>query len=182
MSDLVSALADAVAPRLDVPYAIFGYSMGALVSFELARELRRRGAPHPTRLLLAARGSPRIPSRRAPIHHLDDDAFVRELLTWNGVPAEIAADREALAFFLPLLRADMTLCERYEYREEAPLEMPIAAFGGTKDPDAKPDEMTAWESETTGRCTVRIVEGGHFFLREQGDALLGAVSEALRGG
>ncbi len=30
---------------LEEPFALFGHSMGALVAFELARELRRGGAP-----------------------------------------------------------------------------------------------------------------------------------------
>ena len=41
----VDALADAIDPYLDRPFAFFGHSMGAVVAFELARELRRRGAP-----------------------------------------------------------------------------------------------------------------------------------------
>ncbi|HVX40340.1 MAG TPA: thioesterase domain-containing protein [Gemmatimonadaceae bacterium] len=179
MDDLVGALADAIAPRLDAPYAIFGYSMGALIAFELTRELRRRRARSPLHLLVAARGAPRLASRRPPIHGLDDAAFVAELLTWNGVPAEIAADRDALAFFLPLLRADMTLCERYVYREEPPLDVPITAFGGATDPDATPEELAAWAHETTAGCALRTFPGGHFFIRDERDALLAAVEQAL---
>ena len=38
---LVQDLSDAILPHLDRPFAFFGHSMGALVSFELARHLRR---------------------------------------------------------------------------------------------------------------------------------------------
>src|SRR5213592_2035686 len=34
---LINALAEAVRPYLDKPYALFGHSFGALLSFELAR-------------------------------------------------------------------------------------------------------------------------------------------------
>src|SRR5688572_27417607 len=44
MSELVSRLACAVEPHLDVPFAVFGHSLGALVCYELLQELRRRGA------------------------------------------------------------------------------------------------------------------------------------------
>src|SRR6476469_5354227 len=42
MTSLVGALADALAPDPAERYALFGHSMGALVAYELARELRRR--------------------------------------------------------------------------------------------------------------------------------------------
>src|SRR5882724_8066556 len=42
LSALVADLAAAVAPELDGPLALFGHSLGAAISFELARELRRR--------------------------------------------------------------------------------------------------------------------------------------------
>ena len=44
MGPLVAALADNIEPYLDRPFAFFGHSMGAVVAFELARELRRRVA------------------------------------------------------------------------------------------------------------------------------------------
>ena len=39
---LVVELADAIEPSLDRPFALFGHSVGGLVAFEFARELRRR--------------------------------------------------------------------------------------------------------------------------------------------
>ncbi len=47
MGPLVETLAAAIEPYLDRPYRFFGHSMGAAVSFELARLLRRRGLPCP---------------------------------------------------------------------------------------------------------------------------------------
>ena len=41
LSPLVQALAQALVPLLDKPFAFFGHSLGALVGFELARQLRQ---------------------------------------------------------------------------------------------------------------------------------------------
>src|SRR4051794_36920377 len=48
---LVVSLADAL--PADRPFALFGHSLGALLAFELARELRRRGGPPPDHLFVA---------------------------------------------------------------------------------------------------------------------------------
>src|SRR5262245_3883451 len=49
----VSAAADAATtamlPYLDLPFAFFGHSLGALVAFEVSRRLRQRGQAQPSR-------------------------------------------------------------------------------------------------------------------------------------
>src|SRR5579863_6861265 len=50
---LVETIADIITHEPQLPYALFGHSMGALISFELARELRRRGFAAPRRLFLS---------------------------------------------------------------------------------------------------------------------------------
>ncbi len=55
MAALVTAVADAMDPWVAEPFAFFGHSMGAGVAFELTRELRRRGKPHPEALIVSGR-------------------------------------------------------------------------------------------------------------------------------
>lgn len=58
---LVEAVADAIISHLDLPFAFFGHSMGALISFELARHLRRLNRPSPVHLFLSGRAAPNQP-------------------------------------------------------------------------------------------------------------------------
>ena len=51
-------LADEVAPLLDKPYAFYGFSLGALLLYELCLELDRRGAPSPLALVASGCGAP----------------------------------------------------------------------------------------------------------------------------
>ncbi|MEE3922702.1 thioesterase domain-containing protein [Micromonospora sp. BRA006-A] len=60
LAELVDALATAVAERASGPFLLFGHSLGALVAFEVTRELRRRARPRPWRCWSAA------PRRREP--------------------------------------------------------------------------------------------------------------------
>src|ERR1041385_8512102 len=51
--DLAAALLDGLAGELTPPFAFFGHSMGALVAYEAARQLRDAGRPGPLRLFVA---------------------------------------------------------------------------------------------------------------------------------
>ena len=84
------ALASMVITQLqayfDKPYALFGHSMGALLSYEVSRQLEAQGAPMPVRTFLSAYVPPHRPSRWSPIHHLPDDAFLDEIRQLDGTP------------------------------------------------------------------------------------------------
>ena len=59
----VCALADEVESLLAAqpdgsPYALYGFSFGALLSYELCRELAKRGSPAPLALVTSGRGAP----------------------------------------------------------------------------------------------------------------------------
>jgi surfactin synthase thioesterase subunit len=176
----VSALADALEPALDRPFSFFGQSLGALVSFELARELRRRGAPAPRRLLVAAYPGPtRRGAVPSPSPTLSDDEFVRTLNErWRAIPAEIIAEPDLLARLVPALRADFDLHTSWVHVEEAPLPVPITAFYGTHDPLIGPELVAAWGTQTSAGFTLESIEGSHLFHADP--SLLGRVDAVLR--
>src|SRR5689334_6006959 len=68
LSTLIPALAQAMEPLLDRPYALFGYSMGALIAHRLALHLSSRGFGEPAHLLVAAHRAPGVPRRGPDLH------------------------------------------------------------------------------------------------------------------
>ncbi|HZI20589.1 MAG TPA: alpha/beta fold hydrolase [Pyrinomonadaceae bacterium] len=176
---LLAALTPSLLPALDLPFVFFGHSMGALISFELTRHLRRHAGLRPSHLLVSARRAPHLPAARAPIHALPEKLFKEEILRLTGTPPVVFADEELARIFLPLLRADIALCETYEYEEEDALCVPVAAFGGTRDEGVEPRHLEAWCELTTAPCSVHLFEGGHFYLREAQAPLLEKVSSLL---
>jgi surfactin synthase thioesterase subunit len=178
MADLVPLLAAGIAPRLDRPYGLFGHSMGALIAFELSRELRRAGAAAPAHLVLSACRPPALRRPRPP--DTDTKSLLRRLKQLGGTPAAALADPELLQVLLPVLRADFALVDSYTAAPEPPLSVPITAVAGEDDEDAAPAVMRAWAAETTGPFALTSLPGGHFFLHEHEDALVGAVAATLR--
>jgi surfactin synthase thioesterase subunit len=178
LQPLVQAVADGLTPNLDGPFALFGHSMGALVSFELARELRRRGR-FPACLLLSSFRAPHLPDPDPPIYHLPDAEFIQELVDLGGTPPEVLENAELMELVLPRLRADLEVCDTYSYAPEAPLACPITVFGGVDDQEVHPEELEGWREHTSGAFHLRLYAGGHFYLHETGGALQQAVAEEL---
>lgn len=177
---LVAGAADALTPLFDAPFAFFGHSMGALIAFELARELRRRGGPQPVRLVVSGARAPHRPNPDPPLRHLSDREFLEEVrLRYDGIPGAVLANQELVDLLMPCLRADFTLVETYSYTDEAPLELPISCFGGKGDTRVSADDLEAWKAQTAGRFALRLFEGDHFFLQSAEGEVHRAVGEEL---
>jgi medium-chain acyl-[acyl-carrier-protein] hydrolase len=167
---------------MKIPTAFFGHSMGALIAFELARFLRKKGAQLPGHLFVSGRRAPQLPDPMAPIHHLPEPDFIRAVgERYQPIPAPILGDREILELVLPALRADLKLVETATFTPDAPLAIPISAFGGTRDKVAAQPEIEAWSVHTAAAFCAIFTEGDHFFLTEPGAKrkLLDAIARDL---
>lgn len=176
---LVWALVPALTEHFDRPFAFFGHSMGALIAFELVRELLRRGLSVPVHLFVSGRGAPHLRPAHADLHRLPDDEFVRALRLLNGTPVKVFEHPELLQMLLPALRADFSVCGTYVYREAPPLPCAITACGGVDDPDVPPPALERWRSFTADRFEMRMFPGDHFYLRTSEPALLAALGNGL---
>ncbi len=179
MPALVTALADAIEPHLDRPFAFFGHSMGAAIAFELARELRRRGRPLPEILIASGARAPQFRRDHVPPPAPSREAFLEELKRLQGIPAEVLEDAALMRAILPALEADAALYRAYVYMDESPLTCPIRAYGGDADPNVRGEHLAGWGAQTTSSFAVRVFPGGHFYLNSARALLLRAVAEDL---
>ena len=179
MDLLVESIAADMANRLDLPFALYGHSMGAFFAFELARKLAGLGQA-PAHLFVAAQRAPTLSYARLPIFHLPDSQFLAAVVErYRNIPQSLLDNRELMALLLPTLRADFALSEDYRYRAADPLHCPITALGGIDDPEIRRDQLDAWSVETTGPFAVQLLTGGHFFLQDSGIELLTLMPTAL---
>jgi medium-chain acyl-[acyl-carrier-protein] hydrolase len=175
---LVDTLAEALLPELDIPFAFFGHSLGALISFELARLLQKKGIT-PINLFLSSYRAPTIQDKEAPSYLLPDCEFVEKLYKNNGTPASVLENRELMNLLLPTIRGDFSISETYVYLPSVPLNCPISAFGGIEDPDVKYDDLKLWQEQTINSFSVCMFPGDHFYIRNNPGSIINLIFKKL---
>jgi medium-chain acyl-[acyl-carrier-protein] hydrolase len=110
---LVKAITLEILPYLDRPFVFFGHSMGGLISFELARLIRRQYNLEPVHLFISGRRAPQINNLKTVINNLPKADLIRELRQLNGTPEEVLNNDELMEILLPILRADFSVLENY---------------------------------------------------------------------
>lgn len=179
LPSLIHTLTDVLTPSFDRPFAFFGHSMGALICFELTRELRRLRRPVPKMLFVSARNAPQMVDPDPPVHQLPEPEFIEELRTFNGTSEAILQDPDLLRMVIPILRADFAINETYAYTDEAPLDLPITVFGGVDDHAVDEDGLRAWEQQTSSTFRLRMFPGNHFFLNSVQPMLIQSIVQQL---
>jgi len=176
MAALIDALSKGINGWLEKPYSLFGHSMGALIAFELGREIRRRGLPLPRTTIVSGRRSPTVPNTERPLHLLPDDAFVDALVErYDAIPKVIRDEPELMALFMPVLKADFEIFESHHHVDEPPLASALGIYGGRADPQTR--QMDGWANLYAGAARTRLFDGGHFYLADQRRALADALAE-----
>ncbi len=181
--ELVTVLLDDLYPLLDRPFAFFGHSMGALLSYELTLRLMAKDMPLPVWLGLSARSGPRPDGRPDPEqrHRLPDTLLRREVAEIGGTPADVLADDEMWAMVASLLRTDLRVVETWRPRPETPdLPMPVSVFGGEHDTVTGPERLGYWRDAAPDLLGRHMFDGDHFYFTGREAAVVATVVADIR--
>jgi medium-chain acyl-[acyl-carrier-protein] hydrolase len=180
IESLIGDVADVVLKLADRPFLFFGHSLGALLAFETARELRRRAsACLPAHLFAAACAAPQMSHTDRQLRGLPDLELLARLVALGGTPDELAAEPDLMDLVLPAMRADLLLHENYRYTAELPLACPITVLGGLGDETVSEEELNAWRAGTAAAFRSRMFAGGHFFVHAERSGIMRLMFEKI---
>jgi surfactin synthase thioesterase subunit len=169
---LVRELADLIPAEHPGGFGFFGHSLGALLAFETALQLRRNQFRIPD--LLAVSG---LPAPHTETLHAN---FVETVLTGvagRGDLVNLLPDKPGIGtlqkvlYYAPVV-ADTLLILHYRYHAEAPLDTRLAVYGGRSDALVPVEALMAWNDLVTIPATPRLYPGNHVYLAEHAPAVL----------
>ncbi|WP_435279818.1 thioesterase II family protein [Streptomyces sp. 1222.5] len=179
-AELARLLAHEIIAQVRPPYALWGHSTGALVAFELSRQIRRLGDPPPVHLFVSGRPAPQLPMRLGKVSGLSVTELAAVLRHLGGTPQEVLDNENLLALIHPLLVADFKVNEEYAYQFEDPLAVPLTVFAATQDPVTTLDEAAAWKLQAGSEFQMHTLDGGHFAVFDKALEMHEHVAESLR--
>ncbi len=111
--------------------------------------------------------------------NLPHDRFIKRIRELEGTPKEVLEHTELLKMILPMLRADFRICETYNFRPEAPLDIPLIVLSGNKDTRVRGTHVQEWRLHTQASCRFVELEGGHFFLNQHWKDIGDIINQAI---
>ncbi|WP_326794345.1 polyketide synthase dehydratase domain-containing protein [Streptomyces sp. NBC_01808] len=200
--EAVDAVAQALKPYLDRPFAFYGHSMGALLAYRLAHRLGAEYGELLRHLFVGAFSAPtggenplgarlravtqRLGYEQMPEHEelarvrraqprLYDTALRAELGEHLAGKADVAMDGAGYS--------DLRVVQSYRHDPaEAPLRVPVTAFHGAGDPVVAEQDADGWRPLTDAGFELLVVPGDHFFVHgdQSGARVLAEMAARLR--
>jgi surfactin synthase thioesterase subunit len=180
LDSLLAELVPILLPYLDVPFAFFGHSMGALICAEAARVLHTAHARTPSRLFVSGSQALHLAHDGKKRYLLSDEELIDEIRGFNGTPEEMLRHPEMVSMLLPLIRADFSILGTYRYVPGPRLTCPITVLVGERDPLVDADGLCAWQDLTIAAVDIELFPGDHFYLQSSQAALLAVIASRLR--
>lgn len=156
--------------RPELPYAIFGYSMGSVAVYELL--WRYLADDQPQHIFLAAHEAPDVEWESKEYAAYDDEHFMDMLIGFGGFEE---SDRQMLGnrffrrlFFQPI-REDYRLLAEYKMQEYHPLPVDATMFYSPL--DIPTEQIETWKRFAGGEIEFVPLGKNHFFIREHADEM-----------
>jgi surfactin synthase thioesterase subunit len=153
--------------KSELPYVLFGHSLGGLFAWRVLQALQRAGVRLPRLLVLSAAATPPAMER------VKSAEGVAELFN------RVVGDRlRGLKSLRADFEADFALWWALPATAREPVDVEIVAFAGRDDVVAGAEAMRAWRQETTAGFSLSEFPGGHFYIIAE--AARAAMLEVLR--
>lgn len=153
-----------IVPAIQGKYIIFGHCMGSILAYELAVKLQQSGIAYPDHIIFSGQAPPDNRNGLVLLSEADDQTLIKELMKLGADVDVHFMEIDIADFFLPILKADCKIFDKYELWHRKKVTCDISVFFGDQDKHNNKEAMLKWEEFTEGRCSLYGFHGDHFFI------------------
>lgn len=165
MKEIVDDVYRQILPLLCDEYALFGYSMGGTVCYELFQLLVKNGHPLPKCIMAFGSTEPDIKHRSDEFETYNLEQVRNLLIEMGGTNPEILNNNEVLELVKPIVIGDSIALRDYipTPAQKGALTVPLYVVRGEDETRVENCE-NSWRSFCKGSFSYQITPGKHFFM------------------
>lgn len=167
----------------DIPFIIFGHSMGAMIAYETAFRLKEKYGLDPELLVVSACGAPVYPEVQftgQSILNASDDDIKLILNDYGQIESNLLDSQDFCDYYFPIVRSDFHVCEIYSRKPCAALDCGILVLRGSFDSKVSEEDCEAWKNYTSSECVIEKFVGGHFFPEDHTKEIVDLICEGIK--
>ena len=159
-------------------FALFGYSMGSVVAYEIAA--RRLLTRQPSKLFLASHEAPGTEWESKGYSEMDDVTFAKAIVAFGGFDRfeeKFLENRHFRRMIFDPIREDYRLISEYNWKPTEKLEIPATLFYAPN--DVSPEKAKKWQNRFAGELERIEIGRNHFFIKEYPKELAEMITERM---
>lgn len=182
LENAASEFAEMIAKSGGKRIFLTGHSMGGMIAYYTAYLLRIRYNMPVEKVFITASlpnlGQPLL-EEFGSIHDMNDETFCNMLMEFGAIDERILKIQEFRIQFVPIIRADFAIIEKYKPDPLKKLDVPLAVYFGSEDRIVRKDNIILWRDYTSGEVIVKECSGGHFFINNCAEEICSDINRCI---
>lgn len=178
MEDVVEDYWRQINGFLDRPFALYGHSMGGMVSFLLTKRIVAEGYRAPEHVFISGRVPPTWQDEGDQLWQRDKAGFWEGIKAYGGSPEALLQHPDLMDLYEPMIRSDLKALYSYNHNDTSKIEPPVTVLLGSRE-KVTMQSAKDWQLECTKPIQVKQFEGNHFWILNHVPAIMKVIKEAV---
>lgn len=159
-----------------------GHSMGGVLAYYTAYLLKKHHGITVEKLFITAS----LPDLGSCIRYeygssekYSDEDFSKMLMEFGAVDTKVADAKIFKEKYLPLIRSDFSLIEKYHADPQNVIDSDITVFCGDCDKIVGRAECSEWKRYTNGNVSIKEYSGDHFFIKQHIQEICASINQCV---
>ena len=159
LDDIIKQMLDGIKDE----YVLFGHSMGGLLVWLLAHEMKKRGLREPEKIIISGCEPPEYFNTELFKKYTEYDEVVEYVRHFNRFSEKRVNSDIFKNVFFPVIRNDFLLASQFRYMPSKKLDIPLEVVYCREDSIMRSEFMNRW-NEYANTVDFLEVKGDHFYI------------------